>query len=75
MVSTRRSLWIEKMRGLSHMPMIFVNWVLPHTQLLLNMTGNLSTLNVSLRSGVIFLTIVCKLKLLIKCVHCFYTSC
>lgn len=45
------------MSGLSHMSKILVNWilvVLPHTQLLLNMKGNLSILSVSLRSGVIF---------------------
>ena len=45
MVSIRLSLWTEKVSGLSYMPMILVNWVLvvlPQTQLLLNMTGNLS---------------------------------
>ena len=52
----------------SPVPMILVSWVLvtsPHTQLLLNMTGNLSTLNVSLRADVFF-TIICQLKLLIN---------
>lgn len=51
MVSTIFSLWIEKMDGPSHMPIILINWllmVLLHTQLLLNMTGNIPTLSVTL---------------------------
>lgn len=56
------------------MAMILVNWVLvvlPHTQLLLNMMENLSTLSVSLRSDVIFFTIICQLKLLINVISIF----
>lgn len=60
----------------SPVPMMLTSWVLvasPPTQLLMNMTGNLLTLNVSPSPDMVFFTIICQLKLLINvitfCMH------